>query len=292
MSTPVSVIIVHFNQSEACLDTIAQYEAQGVPLRFIVADNASRPEHVERLRAAFDGRDDVVLLEGTTNGGFGGGSNAGLAHWLADPEGSDWALLSPHDIALEPGCIAALLEAARAEPMAGLACADVGDGMTPHIDPYFGGMTMPGDPTPGWQPAAYPHGTLMALRRDCLAEIGLFDEDYFAYCEEADLAVRAARAGWTCGLVRGARVRNVTIGSRVALVEYLQTRNTLRFVRRYSGRYHAFIRLMIHLVQAVRWTRHPELAPYIFDRPARLAGIRDFLRGRTGAPPAELFGGR
>ncbi|NLA36688.1 MAG: glycosyltransferase family 2 protein [Actinobacteria bacterium] len=289
MSAPVSVVIVHWNQSEACLATIEAYERQGVALRFIVADNASRPEHVERLRSAFADRDDVTLLEGKVNNGFGGGANAGLAHWLAEHD-SDWALLSPHDVELGPDCIADLLAAARAEPMAGLACADVGDGMTPYIDPYFGGMTMPGDPTPGWQPAAYPHGTLMALRRECLAEIGLFDEDYFAYCEEADLAVRAARAGWTCGLVRGARVQNVTIGSSVALVEYLQTRNTLRFVRKYSGNYHAFIRLMIHLIQAVRWTINPEVAPYIFDRPARLLGVRDFLLGRVGAPPPEVTG--
>ena len=32
---------------------------------------------------------------------------------------------------------------------------------------------------------------LLLARRACLAEVGLFDERYFAYCEEADLALRA-----------------------------------------------------------------------------------------------------
>ena len=288
MSASVTVVIVHWNQSDACIETVRAFDAQGVDLRYLIADNASRPEHLEKLRAEFGCRGDIAILQNMVNGGFSGGANLGLSAWLADREGSDWALLCPHDVALDPGCVRQLLDSARAEPMAGLACADVGDGMTPYIDPYFGGMTMPGDPTPGWQPAAYPHGTLMALRRDCLVEVGLFDASYFAYCEEAELALRARDAGWTCGLVRGARVRNVTIGSSVALVEYLQTRNTLRLVRSMSGRYHATIRLIIHLGQALRWTVHPDKAPYIFDRRARLLGIRDFLAGRSGAPPADL----
>ena len=54
----------------------------------------------------------------------------------------------------------------------------------------------------------------MMLRRDCLDEVGLFDERYFSYCEEADLALRARRAGWKVGLVRGARVQNIHLGLR------------------------------------------------------------------------------
>ena len=77
----------------------------------------------------------------------------------------------------------------------------------------------------------------MLARRECLAEVGLFDERYFAYCEEAELALRAKRAGWQVGVVRGAEVRNTDVGSRAAVVDYLQLRNTLLMVREHSGRY-------------------------------------------------------
>src|SRR5690606_41056951 len=96
-----------------------------------------------------------------------------------------------------------------------------------------------------WGPAGYPHGTLMLARRECLESVGLFDERYFAYCEEAELAIRAKLAGWQVGVVRGAEVRNTDVGSRADVVDYLQLRNTLLMVREHSGRYHATIRLLI-----------------------------------------------
>ena len=54
-------------------------------------------------------------------------------------------------------------------------------------------------------------------------------------------------AGWECGLVRGAMVRNPYVGSASAAIDYLQLRNTLLLVREHSGRYHAFIRYAIAL---------------------------------------------
>ncbi|MEZ5136208.1 MAG: hypothetical protein R2699_14425 [Acidimicrobiales bacterium] len=53
---------------------------------------------------------------------------------------------------------------AAAQHHVGLACADVGDGETPVVDPYFGGMTVPARAA-GWEPADYPHGTLLLARR-------------------------------------------------------------------------------------------------------------------------------
>jgi GT2 family glycosyltransferase len=43
-------------------------------------------------------------------------------------------------------------------------------------------------------------------RRAMLDQVGLFDEDYFAYYEDIDLAWRAQRAGWRCLYVPSARV--------------------------------------------------------------------------------------
>ena len=44
---------------------------------------------------------------------------------------------------------------------------------------------------------------MLFARRGALEDVGLFDERYFAYCEEADLGLRAVAAGWEVGLVRG-----------------------------------------------------------------------------------------
>ena len=128
----------------------------------------------------------------------------------------------------------------------------------------------------------------MLVRRGCLQEVGLFDERYFAYCEEADLGVRATRAGWEVGVVWHALVRNPSLSVSVPAVEYLKLRNTLLLVREHFGRYPASIRLTVALVDtavgAVVRSRRPDPFPVS----ARLRAIADFGRGRFGPPPASL----
>ncbi len=288
MPTPTTVVLVHWNQAAACLETIERFRSQDVPVTFVVVDNGSRPDELDVLRAGVAPAADVDLVEVGSNSGFGPGANVGLRRWLADPDGSDWAILAPHDVDPAPGCLAALLDACAGEPMAGLACADVGDGQVPMIDPYFGGLTRAARQTTGWEPADYPHGTLMALGRACIEEIGLFDERYFAYNEEADLGRRAREAGWKVGLVHDAEVRNRHLGTSVSTVDYLQHRNTLLMVREMSGRYHAFIRFLIGVGHLVSGLVRPERRPLVFDARARALGMLDFLRGRTGPPPAQI----
>ena len=296
--TPLRVVLVHWNQVQACIETIDRFLNREVPVRITVVDNGSRPEALEDLRRAVQDRQSQVgLIEVGANAGFGPGANLGLSEFLADPEDGEWVVLAPHDVDPFPGCLAAMLVEAQAQPMAGLMCADVGDGMIPVIDPYFGGMVVPATHVRSsaahggaahWEDAAFPHGTLMMLRRDCLAEIGLFDERFFSYCEEADLALRARAAGWSIGLIRGARVQNIHIGSGLAVVDYLQTRNTLLLVQEMSGNYHAFIRAWFTIVQTLRGIQKPSTRPIIFDARARVMGLRDFVLRRFGPPPSSI----
>lgn len=48
----------------------------------------------------------------------------------------------------------------------------------------------------GGIPVDWVSGAAMFLRRDALAEVGLFDERFFMYWEDADLCQRMSRAGW------------------------------------------------------------------------------------------------
>ncbi len=284
---PVQVVLVHWNQPERCIETVGAFRDQGVPLRVTVVDNGSSPAAVEKLRADLD---DVDVVELGVNTGFGPGANAGLRRWLDDPDGSEWAVVAPHDADPRPGCLEVLLAAVGSRPRAGLACADVGDGLRPVVDPYFGGITLPIESVAddGWVDAGYPHGTLLAARRDCLAEIGLFDERYFAYCEEADLGERARRAGWQVGLVKGADVRNRHLGTATPAVDYLKLRNTLLLVRDDFGRYKATIRFLLAVGTLARGWRHPDEVPAEFDARARVLALRDAVLRRFGPPPPEL----
>ena len=287
-------LLIHRNAAGQLAGVLPAWLAQHGLERLIVVDNGSTQQQLDLLRGALGDDDRVELLETGENLGFGPGGNVGLRHWLTNHD-TDWVALAPHDALPADDCLLRTGAALDRRPRAALACADVGDGTIPVMDPYFGGLvTLPEAPTgpvadDGWEEVDYPHGTLMFAGREALGQIGLFDERYFAYCEEADLGVRARELGWRVGLVRGARVTNTHLGSSVALVDYLQHRNTLLLVRVHSGRYHAFIRLCISIYQLLGGWAVPSRRPLVFDAPARWAGIRDHLRRRYGPPPGDYL---
>jgi len=89
-------------------------------------------------------------------------------------------------------------------------------------------------------------------------------------------------------VVRGAEVRNVTVGSHVAVVDYLQLRNTLLLARDHYGRYAATVRTVVALVDLVVGTFSPAHRGPYWDAPARLLALRDFAVGRFGPPPRSV----
>lgn len=54
----------------------------------------------------------------------------------------------------------------------------------------------------------FPSGSAALYRREMLEEIGLFDEDFFLYCEDTDLGLRGRWAGWKCLYAPGAVVEH------------------------------------------------------------------------------------
>ena len=184
-----------------------------------------------------------------------------------------------------------MLAAVHDRPSAGLACADVGDGQTPVVDNYFGGMTMPARVRGGLGAGRYPHGTLMLARRACLEQIGLFDERYFAYCEEADLGERAAEpVGRSGSCAAPVSPTPISVGGS-AIVDYLMLRNTLLLVRKHFGRYRATSGSSSPSCISCG-DRAPSSRPWIFAPAARVRALVDYTRGRFGPPPQLATPGR
>ncbi len=282
------VVLVHRNRPDRLVKTVDAFLGQeGVDVRVTVVDNGSPVEVLAELRRVLP--PEVEVLSRGTNTGFGPAANVGFRRWLDDPAAPAWIALAPHDALPAPDALSRLVAASAARPRAGLACADFGDGATPVVDPYFGGILAAATVAEGWDPAGHPHGTLMLAGRACLLDVGLFDERYFAYCEEADLGVRARAAGWECGLVRGAMVENPDLGSTAPAVDYLQQRNTLYLVRQHSGRYHAFIRFNLAALQLGAGLVSPRRRDPYWHVEGKVRGMADFVRGRFGPPPADLL---
>ncbi len=75
-----------------------------------------------------------------------------------------------------------------------------------------------------------PSACAALYRREMLEEIGLFDEEFFLYCEDTDLGLRARWAAWECVYVPDARIEHRyshSAGRASPLKAYYVERNRL-----------------------------------------------------------------
>jgi N-acetylglucosaminyl-diphospho-decaprenol L-rhamnosyltransferase len=281
---PVLVILVHWNRPDELAATVSAFRRQTLPIRLVIVDNGSSASVVSKARQMIP---DAEWIELPQNVGFGPGMNRGLKAWLADSNGGEWAVLAPHDALPEADCLERLFATATARPKAGLISAEYGEPRKPAYHWLKGPYEVPVQRGAGWEPTAFPNGTLMAVRRGCLTQIGGFDERYFAYTEEYDLARRAVRAGWEVGLVWGAVVKNPIRAASSRITWYLLIRNQLLAVRESTGiAAAALLTIRLLAMGFVRWITFQSARSEADKAGVRGRAILDFWRGRFGPPPS------
>ena len=283
---PPRLFVVHWNRPLECAATVTEFKKQCPELRTLVLDNNSKSQAIESLQTQLEPPIELVRLP--ENKGWGQALNIALRRWLGN-ETSAFCFISAHDARPAPGCIARLLAAMNADPQIGIACPEYSDGSVPRLSSWHGVAQKIAPPlAPGSVRAIdVPHGTLMLVRRDCLAQTGLFDERYFAYGDEHELGARAGRRGWKIALVGGALVANPETSTPSELRSYLFTRNSLLLVHDYFGRRAAWRRAALILLNTVRLFLRSRRGEFAFSARARWRGCRDFFLGRFGPPPAQ-----
>jgi N-acetylglucosaminyl-diphospho-decaprenol L-rhamnosyltransferase len=279
---PPQLIIVHWNRPNECVEAISAFTTQLPELRVVVLDNHSAPDALDTLRTRLASAEILPLPE---NKGWGPALNVPLRRWLEQGR-STYCLISAHDAQPGDDCVRRLLAAMDRDLKVGLGSPEYPDGSVPHLSALHG---VSQEITAPLQPGVVreidvPHGTLMIVRRECLAEIGLFDERYFAYGDEHELGARARRSGWKVALVGGAVVDNPQTSTASELRSYLFTRNSLLLVHDYFGRLAAWRRAVLILLNTIRLALYPRQNAFAFSPRARWQGCRDYLRGRFGAP--------
>ncbi|KRT74801.1 MAG: glycosyl transferase family protein [Candidatus Rokubacteria bacterium CSP1-6] len=217
---PVSVVVVNWNGITYLPDCLGSIARQSYPsLEIIVVDNGSTDGSVALLRAAYGSR--IHLIESPTNLGFAGGTNVGIRA----AKGAYLALLN-NDAVADAGWIDALIRAAEADPRVGMCASKIyvrgQDGVLDSaglllsrdgIGRGRGRLERDDGRFSHEEEALVPSGCAALYRRAMLDEIGLFDEDFFAYCEDTDLGLRGRLAGWTCRYVPDAVVFHKYSGS-------------------------------------------------------------------------------
>lgn len=201
----------------------------------IIVDNSGKSLAARRIGKGVPGT-AVRILENARNVGFGRAVNRGVRE-----SSSPFVAVLNDDAAADPTWLDALLRAIERRPDAGMCAPQVrlfgehrldSAGMLLSADGIGKqrGSGRPPEDFPVAEEALFPSGSAALYRRAMLDDIGGFDEEFFLYCEDTDLGLRARWAGWKCLYVPGAIVQHHyshSAGSASPVKAYYVERNRL-----------------------------------------------------------------
>lgn len=231
----ISVLIVAYRSRDTirrCVAALASQYTQ--PCEVLILENGSPVE--DRIDEA-EMPDWVTVIPSEENLGFAGGNN----HLARLAKGQWLALLNP-DAYPHPGWISALNEATARYPDVRLfgstqMAADrdgildgVGDVYHAYGLAYRGGYRLSQDLLPVEGEVFAPCGAALFIHRDLYQSLDGFDESFFCYNEDVDLAFRARLVGEHVIQLRSAVVDHAGYGSsgrRSEFATYYGVRNRL-----------------------------------------------------------------
>ncbi len=201
--------IVHhdsYDDLEVCLAALTRQTHAPAAVR--VVDTGADPERYRALERAHPG----VHFERVPNRGYGAGANRVLAQVARHEPDAEFVLILNADVELDPPFAALLLAAMDARPRVALASGKLLRPGRTHLD--SAGITLPRHRRPRDRGSEQldrgqfdrpesifaVSGAALLLRRAALADLDvrgeIFDEDFFAYHDDTDLAWRAHNLGW------------------------------------------------------------------------------------------------
>jgi len=214
---------------QECLESLGRQTLQNFEV--IIVDNSGTG--LVRKRIVSGG---ARVIENDRNAGFGAAINQGFQ-----------ASAAPYLVTLNDDAVAhrewleALLRAIENRPDVGMCASQVRLFGEQRLD--SAGMLIARDGSskqrghgrrpedfPVTEEVLLPSGSAALYRRTMLEQIGGFDPEFFLYCEDTDLGLRARWAGWKCLYVAGAVVEHHyshSAGAASSLKAYYVERNRL-----------------------------------------------------------------
>ncbi len=302
----VHVVILNWNGLHDTLECLSSLITQDYPSVVIhVIDNGSDENEPEIIRQHYP---EVNVIELPQNFGFCGGNNVGIRQ--AIDRGADYVMILNNDTIVPPTLIQDLVETMKS-------LSDVG-AISPLILQYpdkekiwFAGSI--------WEPetAGFRHllsghsrkevnsvdpyltqyacGCCLLVSASVLQAIGLMDEKYFAYYDEADWCSRMSKLGLNCYVVPNATLYHKISRSTPSIIAtYLMSRNRLIWMRDYltwKERWKSYP----YLFKESAWNLVNTLKKNSIDSAiskdhskAMLQGILDYLRRKLGGWPNNI----
>lgn len=213
-SPSIAVVVPNWNGADhlkACVDSLL---GQSLSCRVIVVDNGSVDGSLTLLEK-YSGLEVILHDE---NRGFAGGVNAGFRRAMED--GLKYVATLNNDAVADTDWLRGLATVLDKNPRVGIVTSKILDATGKKLDSTGDYLTNWGLPYPRGlgetDKGQYDDqteifggsGGASLYRVKMLEEIGLFDEDFFAYYEDVDLSFRAQLAGWKVRFAPLATVRH------------------------------------------------------------------------------------
>lgn len=245
-----AVIVVNWNGRDITLECLRSLSALTYPqVDLIVVDNASSDGSVEAIRSGYP---NVTLLTMPRNLRFAGGNNAGIREALT--RGADMVLLLNNDTVVDKDLLTHLVARMNADPAHGMIAPKILYFDQPdriwfaggEISMWTGTMKHTGirEVDCGQHDTVheidYASGCCILVRAGVIQKIGLLDESYHMYTEDADWSMRTRRAGYKIMYEPSARVWHKLSVSAGGHLSWYKLKNkfisNFRFFWRYGSR--------------------------------------------------------
>ena len=248
----VYIIVLTWNGKADTLECLKSLQNLSYPnARILVVDNASRDGTAEVIREAYP---DTEIIVNASNLRFAGGNNAGIRHALEN--GAEYVLLLNNDTVVDREFLSRLVDAAEQDTAIGMAGPKIYYYSSPRQLWFAGGKI---DWWQGWvshvgireqdhgqydavRAVDYLTACCLLVKKETVERIGLLDDHYFIYGEDADWCIRAQRTGYRLLFVPSAVIRHklsVSSGGHLSWFKnWNKLKSQLRLMARYAKPYH------------------------------------------------------
>jgi len=241
----LTVIVLNWNGSVDLSECIRSLQNCGYPaLKVLCVDNASTDDSVGMMQNDFP---EIELIITSENLRWAGGNNFGLNY--LGTELSDYVLLLNNDTIVKAGAFDKLVETAikkNAWAVTPRICYADDESKVWYDGGLIGKLTgwirhsgirrHISDCSPEVREIDYGSGCALLLSRECIQQVGLFDESFFLYAEDCDYSMRIVAAGGSIWHDPGSMVLHKvsqSTGNDSPKKAYLKGRSNFRFLRKH-----------------------------------------------------------
>ena len=264
----IYVIILHYASSQEqqeysmqltlkCIQSVLNNTYRNI--KIILIDNSETPNDLSAKTEQFA---QVTFIKTDKNAGFASGCNIGIKKAMEN--GADYIFLLNNDAVADEFVFEELLKSSQGKENGVLGCKiyqDDGRGLLSYaggkIEWLQGKTTHIGESRADCEEYNIPgetdfaEGCAFFIKREVLEKIGLLDEKYFLYLEDADFCIRAKKEGFKTKYVPTAKIWHkvsTTLKKENPLSIYNYNRNRLIFMRKHASKMNFAIFFVIYII--------------------------------------------